>query len=588
VKGVFASAALELHTHHAAIMITASQDMTDGPWSVPESMSLPEFMTQLNPDDVPVDKITNIDTLTGKSLTYGGLRTQAGQVAYSLRHDYAVQVQDTLMIVAPNCTDFVLFAHAIWWAGAAYASINPNSTTQDLAHAIQLVEPTMLFVYPAYLASVEDAIAQTGLDIRLITIVDRVEVLPLFPDDMASEQSLPVLSLEKYGLTGKTARSWIAFSSGTTGRSKGVAHSHYSLIFNAVKLRTNLSEAHSSRAREVFVPLLSHAFGVIFVMTSGAWLGNFNCLVHKFDLQEYCRLSEKYQATWAHVEPSIVIALANSDLVNKYSLKSLKRMVTAGAPIGLEMVKRIRARIGQDCRIIHAYGLTECPGVTVTADSNGYDELGSVGRPYIGSEVRLVDPATGKDANPGELWVKSDSVMMGYIKDDAVKLSAMSEDRQWVKSGDLLRRDENGLLWIVDRIKDLIKYHGLQVPPSELEDVIRGHDAVADVAVGRAYDGLQGTEIPVAFVSLKGKVAELADGSVEKQTLLKEIREFADAQLADHKQLRGGVFHLQELPKSAVGKTLRRLLPVHLGSVQPSASPFMLADADISLASTAT
>jgi 4-coumarate--CoA ligase len=529
---------------------------------IPSSISIAEFVSTYNPDGVAGDKVINTDTLTGKSLTYAGLRSEASKCAHGLRHLLGLEIQSTLLIICPNATDYLLLAHAVWWAGARLASINPNSTAADLTHALRLIQPSHICVYPAYLTTVREAIDATGIEVKLATIVDRQEGIPHFPDDMQSAERLPVFRLSEHGLNAAAATAWIGMSSGTTGSSKAVALSHRALIANVLTYRASHPEIINSSSREVFFPMYAHVYGLICVMLCGAAIGNFTCGMDKFDLEEFCRLCDKYEATWAHLVPPVAIGLVASEVGRKYELKTLKTLITAAAPTGTVLAKRIKARLGSDCKILQAYGMTECPLVSHSGVVDADELLGSVGIPLAGTEIRIVDPVTSQDVptgSHGELWVRSARSMSGYVNDEISNLAAFA-DGDWLRTGDVLRRDEHCALWVVDRLKEMIKYRGLQVAPSELEGLLLGHDAVIDAAVGTGMDQDEGTEVPVAFVSLKPSLLDLS--AAEKQDILNQVRTWADKQLADHKRLRGGVRHLQQLPKSPAGKILRRLLPV--------------------------
>jgi 4-coumarate--CoA ligase len=530
---------------------------------IPSAISISEFIATYNPNSVANDKVINTDTLTGKSLTYAGLRFEASRCAYGLRHTLGLEIQSTLLIICPNATDYLLLAHSVWWAGAALASINPNGTSADFTHALRLVRPSHVCVYPPYLPTVREAISASGLAIKLVTIVDREDGIPHFPDDMDSAKQLPVFRLTEHGLDAATTTAWIGMSSGTTSSPRAVAHSHRSLIANVLTYRASHPDVINSSSREVFFPMYAHVYGVICVMLCGAALGNFTCGMHKFDLEEFCRLCDEHNATWAHLVPPVAIGLVASEAGRKYELKSLKTLIIAAAPTGADLAKRIKTRLGSDCKILQAYGMTECPLVSHSGVADADELLGSVGIPLAGTEIRLVDPATGEDVPDGatgELWLRSARSMSGYVNEKLSESTAFSADGAWLRTGDVIRRDRHGALWVIDRLKEMIKYRGMQVAPSELEDLLLGHDAVVDAAVGRSRRHEEGNEVPVAFVSLEPASLDLS--AAEKQALLDQIRAWADAQLADHKRLRGGVLHLQQLPKSPAGKILRRLLPV--------------------------
>jgi len=223
-------------------------------------------------------------------------------------------------------------------------------------------------------------------------------------------------------------------------------------------------------------------------------------------------------------------------------------MIFSGAaPLGVELSRECMQRIG--CSIRQGYGLTETSPVTHSSPADPAKlKLGSVGPPAPNTECKLVDPATGEElgvSNEGEICVRGPQVMKGYLNNPEATARTIDKD-QWLHTGDIGYADEDGHFYIVDRVKELIKYKGFQVPPAELEAVIVTHPAVADAAVIPCRDDESG-EIPKAFVVLKGEAS--AD----------ELMEFVAERVAPHKKIRALEF-IDQIPKSLSGKILRRVL----------------------------
>jgi len=308
------------------------------------------------------------------------------------------------------------------------------------------------------------------------------------------------------------------------------------------------------------------------VVTMGMWLGSFTCGLPGFDLDIFCQKMSQYKANWAHIVPPVAVLLAQSDIPVKYDLSALKRIIVAAAPMKKPLQMRLKCRFGKSTKVLQGYGLTECaPTVMHQHESDEADYVGTVGKVVAGTEVRLVDPITGDDIAPGsgkegELWVPGPQVMIGYLGDASATRETLSPDGQWLRTGDIMRMDKNNNFWITDRLKELIKYKGFQVAPSELEDLLLHHPHVVDAAVCSIYDDEQATELPLAYVSLKPDLVRLAQGP--KQNVLDEIRTWVDGQVAGYKKLRGGVFHLQELPKTPTGKILRKDLPAKIAQAR--------------------
>jgi acyl-CoA synthetase (AMP-forming)/AMP-acid ligase II len=267
----------------------------------------------------------------------------------------------------------------------------------------------------------------------------------------------------------------------------------------------------------------------------------------KFDLEEFLRLLQDQRITRAYVAPPIVLALAKHPLVDKYDLSELKSIFSGAAPLDASMERACTERLGSE--VMQGWGLTETsPVVTTNYNSPGGPRPGSVGVPLPNTEMRVVDPATGADVSrgeTGELLVRGPQVMKGYLNAPEATAAMLDQDG-WLHTGDLGLIDEQGYVFIVDRVKELIKYKGLQVAPAELEAVLLSHPRVADAAVVRFPDEEAG-EVPKAFV--------VARDPVDPGELMAYVAE----RVAPHKKVRQVEF-VEEIPKAASGKILRRLL----------------------------
>jgi acyl-CoA synthetase (AMP-forming)/AMP-acid ligase II len=267
----------------------------------------------------------------------------------------------------------------------------------------------------------------------------------------------------------------------------------------------------------------------------------------RFELAEFLRLLQDYRVTRAWVVPPIVLAMAKHPLVDEYDLSSLEYMNSGAAPLSAELEVECGRRLG--CQMQQGYGLTETSPVThFVTDKLAGTMPGSIGPAAPNTECRIVDVATGDDVpdgEPGELCIRGPQVMKGYLNNPQATAHAIDADG-WLHTGDVARLDEDGSLWIVDRIKELIKYKGYQIAPAELEALLLTHPAIADAAVIPLRDEEAG-EIPKAFVVPSGSIT--AD----------EVTRFVAEHVAPYKKVRA-VEIVQEIPKSPSGKILRRLL----------------------------
>lgn len=519
-----------------------------------------------NPGNVSPEKVVHIDDVAGKSLTYGGLRQQAAQCAWGFKRRIGLKEGHKVMIIAPNSTDYVLLAHSVFWAGSIFVPLTAASTAREIAHAVSITEPEYIISDPGKVDAVESALQDFELPLpskpKLLTIGGRRANLQLFPDDVIDKTAAePLPPHDVGGKSTKDIPAMIIFSSGTTGKFKGVRLSHYNLISSLISMRISSRWYVDPGSRTVFFPPYCHIYGISAVVLGGMWVGSFTYCMQSFDLETYCQKIEQYKATSAHIVPPIAVMLANSDVAAKYDLTSIKVMMVAGAPTKQALQRRLKSRFGQDLSVVQGFGQSETTGaVTMQSPHDDEKNLGTVGKAIAGVEVRLVNPNTFRDVargEEGEMWVKGPVTMMGYCKNDQATKETFVGD--WLRTGDIIREDEGGNFWVTDRLKELIKYKGFQVAPSELESLLLTHPSVADAAVTSIYSDEQATELPIAYVTLVVTASPMSKG--RKDRLLQEIREWVDGQVSGHKRLRGGVYEFGPLPKTGSGKILRRDLP---------------------------
>lgn len=270
---------------------------------------------------------------------------------------------------------------------------------------------------------------------------------------------------------------------------------------------------------------------------------------------------EKHKVTIASVVPPILLFLAQSPLVAKYDLSSLRWMMSAAAPLSTQLILEVTSRL--TVAVKQAYGMTETsPTLYMQKTSEWKKHIGSVGKlvnnviaQYV-SEAGEVLPI----GEAGEIWVKGPNVFPGYFRNPKATKASITEDG-WYKTGDIGYEDKDGNLFITDRLKELIKYKGFQVAPAELEGLLISHEKVADACVVGLYDESQVTELPLAFLVKAPAFSHLPDAH-----FVAEVRAWVDKQVSNHKKLRGGIRIVNVIPKSAAGKILRRVLRDQLTS----------------------
>jgi len=286
-------------------------------------------------------------------------------------------------------------------------------------------------------------------------------------------------------------------------------------------------------------------------MFGGLYQGAFTKTVPKFEPETFIKGIREHKPTCIHLVPPLISFMAASPEFTKKEFESIHSIMGGAAPIGEALISRLLQKAEKYFFFQEGYGMTESSPVThILPASTKNTKIGSCGIVMPGTECKLVDPSTGEilgRQERGEICVRGPHVMKGYFKNE--KATAETIDSEgWLHTGDIGLYDDEDCFYVVDRMKELIKVKGLQVAPSELEDLLRTHPDVADVAVIGIPDERAG-ELPRAYIVRKGD--KLSD---------KDIKSFIAEKVSDHKRLNGGVEFLSEIPKAASGKILRREL----------------------------
>lgn len=273
----------------------------------------------------------------------------------------------------------------------------------------------------------------------------------------------------------------------------------------------------------------------------------------KFDIEQFCKLVQDEKITFSYVVPPVILLLSKHPIVEKYDLSSIRMMNSGAAPLTKELVDAVHRRT--KLKVKQAYGLSETSPTTHAQPwDRWYTTIGAVGTlvPNITAKYMSPDEKELPCGEVGELWMKGPNVFKGYLNNPEGTKNALTEDG-YFKTGDVGYQDKHGNFYITDRIKELIKYKGFQVPPAELEGILSDNDKIDDVAVIGIYKEQDATEVPRAYIVPK-------KGVEAGKALEKEIMDWLASKVANHKRLRGGVRFVDEIPKSVSGKILRRVL----------------------------
>jgi acyl-CoA synthetase (AMP-forming)/AMP-acid ligase II len=481
------------------------------------------------------DKPALVDGPSGRVLTYGQLAGAVAALAGGLRAR-GFGRGDVLALMAPNLPEYAVVFHGVASAGGAITTINPTYTADEVHHQLVDSGATLLVTIGMFLDTARAA--AEGTAVTAIHTIDPVEGVPGLADLLGAPLAEPV-DVDPAGTVA------LPYSSGTTGVSKGVVLSHRNLVANIAQTvaAADLTEDES------FVAVLPffHIYGMQVLMNSGLYAGATIITMPRFDLEQYLRLNAEHRCTRAFVAPPIVVALAKHPMVEQFDLSAMAQVFSGAAPLSAELAAEAGARLG--CEVVQGYGMTELSPVSHLTPPGGA-KPGSVGVTAPNTESRIVDVLTGEPVGvdaEGELWVRGPQVMQGYLGNPEATAATIDRDG-WLHTGDIARIDADGHVYIVDRLKELIKHKGFQVPPAELEALLLTHPDVADAAVIGLPDEEAG-EVPVGYVVLKpGR-----DASEE------DLKGFVAGKVATYKQLRQ-ITLTDAIPKSASGKILRRVL----------------------------
>lgn len=496
------------------------------------------------------DEPALIDGTTGSVTMYAELTSQILALAGGLSAAGA-GVGEVSAVLCPNIPAFVTVFHGIMRSGGTATTINSLYTAHEIFEQLQDSKATRIFTLSMFLPQVDSAAAEAGLPARNVVLIDGS---PQVHPDRTSLRSLMITGMPApdLDLDPATHLAVLPYSSGTTGRAKGVMLTHRNLVANVAQGGPVIGVTRNDRILAV-LPFF-HIYGMNVLMNGGLYRRAPIITMPKFDLAEFLRVIADLHATYLYIAPPIAVALAKHPMVDTYDTSSIRMIFSGAAPLDEELGKAVATRLG--CTVRQGYGMSEMSPVSHTIPEDRDDiPLGTVGVTLPNMECKIIDPATGGEIDkpasgvsaPGELWCKGPNVMIGYLADPEATAATLDADG-YLHTGDVATVTSEGYVRIVDRVKELIKYKGYQVPPAELEAVLLTHPLIADAAVIGVIDE-QGEEIPKAFVVLQsGSDLSAAD-----------VMAYVAEHVAPHKKVRQVEF-IALIPKSSSGKILRREL----------------------------
>lgn len=549
--------------------------MTEKPWLAHYP---PEIPHTLNYESKPVqDYLTHTFEATpektaihfmGKDMTYQELYDSAMKFASYLQ-GLGIKKGDRVAIMLPNSPQAVIGFYGILYAGGVVVMTNPLYTEREIAYQMKNSGAKAILAMDILYPRISKVLKDTDLENVIITGIK--EYLP-FPKNMI----YPFIQKKQYGITVKvehrgsnhlfseimkTATTDVAktefdfekdlallqYTGGTTGSPKGVMLSHKNLISNATMCDTWLYKTKRGEETVLGIIPLFHVYGLTTVLILSVMQGNKMVLLPKFDPETALKTINKQKPTLFPGAPTLYIGLMNHPDIKKYDLSSISACLSGSAPLPVEVQEKFEKITGG--RLVEGYGLTETSPVTHSNLVWGDRVKGSIGLPYPDTDCKVFQPGTTEEVphgEIGEIGIKGPQVMQGYWNNPEATAATIVDG--WLMTGDLGYMDDAGHFFVVDRKKDMIIAGGFNIYPREIEEILYENEAIQECVVAGIPDPYRGETVKAYIVLKEGK-------SITEEELDAYCREH----LAAFKVPRIYEFRT-ELPKTAVGKILRRSL----------------------------
>ncbi|CAL1674115.1 unnamed protein product [Lasius platythorax] len=502
-----------------------------------------------NSDDVLI-----IDGHNGNRMTNKELLEKSVKFANFLQR-YGIKIGDRISIASENRIDWLVPACATFYIGAILAPYNPLYTEHEFQHILNIAKPRIILVSRRIERLLAKIVPNLSWKIELIELDDQpfATNIRTLTDILNNEQAIDFLGYKATDIGDSSQHpAAILCSSGTTGLPKGVTLSHKNLLAFISKIKQ--PEYMNIRRRDRFLMLLPFFHGyAMSTLLICVYTGCIVVTMSAFEPKLFLDLIQEHKFTHLPLVPPILTFLAKHPLVDKYDFRSVRELICGAAPLAKDIAAAVKARIGVKY-IRNGYGMTELSIVSNLSaredeDDSSENLITGISLPgFLGKVVDLETQETLDVGQVGEICYKGEQLMMGYWNNSEATRQTIDHDG-WLHTGDVGYFDDKGRLRVVDRIKELIKYKGYQVSPSEIETVLLSHPAVKDAAVTGRPDERNG-EIPMAFV-VRQPGATIT---------IQDIQDLIKQKLSPQKWLRGGVQFVDAIPKNPSGKILRREL----------------------------
>lgn len=503
----------------------------------------------------------------GRVLSYGELLSEVESFAAALEN-LGVKKGDRVAVHLPNCTQFPIAFFAALSLGAIVVPCNPMYTGREMTHQLKDSGAETIITMTRFYKMIKSIQAQTNLKNIIVTnIKDYFPGLLRFLYTVAKEKkegdritleagdhSLTALIAAHRGkkaapvATGPEDRAAFMYTGGSTGVSKGAVLLHRNLVANTYQVKAWNSKFKEGEEIILAVLPFFHSFGMTTCLNLGLLTGCKVVALPRFVLADVLKTIDKEKPTLFPGVPTMYVAINNAPDLKQHDLSSISVCVSGAAPLPVEVQQTFERNSGG--KLVEGYGLSETSPVTHANPVNGMRKPGSIGVPMPDTEYKIVDLETGKKELPvgeaGELCIKGPQVMEGYLNMPEENANCMRDG--WFYTGDIAKADEDGYCYIVDRKKDMVIAGGYNIYPRDIEEVLYTHPKVLEAAVAGIRDPYRGETLKAYIVTKQG------------ETLTEEeVIEYCKANLAAYKVPKLVEFR-SELPKTMVGKVLRRIL----------------------------
>ncbi|NYE58437.1 long-chain-fatty-acid--CoA ligase [Carboxydothermus ferrireducens] len=486
----------------------------------------------------------------GQEMTYKELGEKIKRFTNALSK-LGIKKGDRVAVMLPNCPEFVISYFAILTLGGIVVQTNPMYVERELEYQLNDSGAETIILLDVLYPRANAVKGNTALKNLIVVNIPLIGTYPgefgpgvyKFNDLISdSEPNSPEVTVTPDDVA------VLQYTGGTTGISKGAMLTHKNLVANVYQVREFSNGIFFDGQERILTALpLFHVYGMTCCMNLATCFGGTMILIPKFDATLLLQHIQRYRPTSFPGAPTMYVALLNHPDLTKYDLRSINVCVSGSAPLPVEVQTKFEEVTG--AVVVEGYGLSEASPVTHCNPIRGTRKIGSIGVPYSDTIAKIVDIETGEELPPGqigELVVKGPQVMKGYWNRPEETARALKDG--WLYTGDLAKMDEDGFFYIVDRKKDMIIAGGYNIYPREVEEVLYQHPKVKEAIVVGVPDPYRGETVK-AFIVVK-----------EGETLTEqEVIEFCNAHLARYKVPRLVEFR-SELPKTAVGKVLRRQL----------------------------